>query len=338
MKMRHIVIRAFRDYFESKQLTEVTPPLIVKTQVEGGATLFGLKYYGEEAYLTQSSQLYLETTLASVGDSFCIAESFRAENSHTRRHLSQFTHCEAELAFITFDDLLNFIEDMVVGVLERVFADPVGAAIMKDLNPEFKAPKKPFRRMTYSDAIEWLKQHGIKNDKTGKDFEFGEDIPELPERRMTDTINEPILLCKFPVEIKSFYMKRCADDRRLTESVDVLMPNVGEIVGGSMRISDLAELLEGYKREGIDPTPYYWLVNRVNYRIHPKTNCGFTLIGSLIKESMVPANTAVSVLVLRDSWLGCSTPTVSEKFACTLVSLAERSLKGHLPKRLKNEL
>ncbi|KAJ3413297.1 hypothetical protein HDV05_008214 [Chytridiales sp. JEL 0842] len=265
MKMRHIVIKAFRDHFHSRHLTEVTPPLIVKTQVEGGATLFGLKYYGEDAYLTQSSQLYLETTLASIGDSYCIAESFRAENSHTRRHLAQFTHCEGELAFITFEDLLQFIEDMIMGVITRVFADPLGAAIMKEMNPDFKIPKTPFRRMPYTDAIQWLKDHGIKNEKTGKDFEFGEDIPELPERRMTDTINEPILLCKFPVEIKSFYMKRCADDVRLTESVDVLMPNVGEIVGGSMRISDLAELLEGYKREGIDPAPYYWFTDQRKY-------------------------------------------------------------------------
>jgi asparaginyl-tRNA synthetase len=124
--------------------------------------------------------------------------------------------------------------------------NPVSAAIIKELNPDFKPPKKPFRRMNYSDAIQWLKDHNVKKeikDEEGRvighaDYEFGEDIPESPERRMTDTINEPILLCRFPAEIKAFYMKRCHDDRRLTESVDVLMPGVGEIVGGSMRISD----------------------------------------------------------------------------------------------------
>ncbi|KAJ3180331.1 Asparagine--tRNA ligase, cytoplasmic [Gaertneriomyces sp. JEL0708] len=274
LKMRAMVLKAFRDYFDSRKVVEVTPPLMVQTQVEGGSTLFDFSYYGDTAYLTQSSQLYLETCLASLGDVYCMAESFRAEKSHTRRHLSEYTHCEAELSFINFDDLLNFIEDMIVNVMESVTNDPLGKQILAELNPDFKPPQKPFRRMTYEDAIKWLKDNGVKKDvvdadgdKVGEaDYEFGDDIPEAPERRMTDTIGEPILLCKFPVEIKSFYMKRCADDRRLTESVDVLMPGVGEIVGGSMRITDLEELLEGYKLEGIDPTPYYWFTDQRKYR------------------------------------------------------------------------
>ncbi|KAJ3089591.1 hypothetical protein HK102_005997 [Quaeritorhiza haematococci] len=264
LKMRSIVLDAFRTFFKNRKLTEVTPPLMVQTQVEGGSTLFEFQYYGEKAYLTQSSQLYLETCLASLGDVYCIAESFRAENSHTRRHLSQFSHCEAELAFISFDDLLDFIEDMIVSVVDQVMKDPEGAQILSELNKDFKPPKKPFRRMNYSSAIEWLRENKVTKDD-GSFYEFGEDIPEKPERQMTDTINEPIMLCRFPAEIKSFYMKRDEVDRRLTESVDVLLPGVGEIVGGSMRISDLDELAEGYKREGIDPTPYYWFTDQRKY-------------------------------------------------------------------------
>lgn len=113
LRFRSIASKAFRDFMHSRHLAEVCPPLMVQTQAEGGSSVFDFDYYGEKAYLTQSSQLYLETVLPSVGDCYCMTESFRAEKSHTRRHLSEFTHIEGELAFITFDDLLEFIEDMV---------------------------------------------------------------------------------------------------------------------------------------------------------------------------------------------------------------------------------
>lgn len=118
--------------------------------------------------------------------------------------------------------------------------------------------------MDYGDAIKWLKDNNVTKDD-GTFYEFGEDIPEAPERKMTDTINEPIMLCRFPAGIKAFYMQKCPEDINLTESVDVLLPNVGEIVGGSMRTTDLKELLAGYKREGIDPAPYYWYTDQRVY-------------------------------------------------------------------------
>lgn len=113
LKLRTCLLSSFRHSLDALDLKEVTPPCIVQTQVEGGSTLFGFKYYDQEAYLTQSSQLYLETVLPALGDVYCVQESFRAETSHTRRHLSEFTHLEAELAFITFDDLMTHIENAV---------------------------------------------------------------------------------------------------------------------------------------------------------------------------------------------------------------------------------
>lgn len=275
MKVRASLLAAFRSTFKELQLTEVTPPCMVQTQVEGGSTLFKLDYYGEEAFLTQSSQLYLETCLPALGDVYCIQESFRAERSHTRRHLSEYTHIESELGFIDFNELLVHIETILAHSIEKVLADPVAGPLVKQLNPNFQAPKLPFRRMEYIHALDWLNENGIPNED-GEAFKFGDDIAEAAERKMVDTLNEPILLIRFPAEIKSFYMKRCADDNRVTESVDVLMPNVGEVTGGSMRSDTYEELIAGFEREGIKDYEkhYYWFIDQRKYGTAPHGGYG----------------------------------------------------------------
>ncbi|OBZ69748.1 Asparagine--tRNA ligase, cytoplasmic [Grifola frondosa] len=309
LKLRAALLSAFRASLVKHDLLEVTPPCLVQTQVEGGATLFKLDYYGQPAFLTQSSQLYLETCLPSLGDVFCVQESFRAENSHTRRHLSEYTHLEAELAFITFDDLMDHIESIVCHyrpvksamliccqiceTVDALLASPGSAALIKQLNPNFTVPARPFKRLSYVDAIKWLNEHGIQHeaedtygnvikDEQGNpkmvDHAVGDDIAEAAERRMTDILGTPVFLYGFPAELKAFYMKKMPrvgpDGPVCTESCDLLSldPGVcGEIVGGSMRISDMEELIAAYKREGIDPS----------HIIGSRTNANMALVNTV---------------------------------------------------------
>ena len=216
--VRDAIEFAFHTAYRELRVRKVAPPALVQTQVEGGATLFKFDYYGSQAFLTQSSQLYLETCLPSMGDVYCIEKSFRAEKSLTRRHLSEYTHVEAELDFISFEDLLTHLEHIMCRVIELTLADPTIMGYMEELNPGFTIPERPFKRMKYTDAIAWLQEHGIKNED-GNEHAFGDDIAEAAERRMTDEIGRPIFLTHFPAEIKAFYMFRDPSDKRVTESV-----------------------------------------------------------------------------------------------------------------------
>lgn len=255
MKTRSSTLDTFRQYYKIHGMRESTAPSFVQTQVEGGGSLFGLDYYGQRVCLTQTSQLYLETQLPILGDCYTIQSSFRAENSQTRRHLAEYTHIEGELDFIVFEDLLQHIEDIICGVIDMLLADPESAAYIQTLNPGFKSPARPFKRMRYSEAIAWLNEHDVMAEEE-QPHTFGVDIAEAAERAMTDQIGEPIMLTHFPVELKAFYMKKDASDPRVTESVDVLVPGVGEVVGGGMRIEDYEELISVMKENKWDLESY----------------------------------------------------------------------------------
>eukprot|EP00731_Ephydatia_muelleri_P016686 Em0009g1110a len=271
-RVRSAVCKCLRDHYFENGYVEVTPPTLVKTQVEGGSTLFKLNYFGDEAYLTQSSQLYLETCIPAMGDVFTIPSPI------VPRPL------------------------VPGGTLQST---PTWRQSVPSLRSTISWIGLSFWRMNYTDAIQYLNENDIKKED-GSPFVFGDDIPEAPERAMTDKINEPILLCRFPVEIKAFYMSKCAEDKRITESVDVLMPGVGEIVGGSMRIWDEQEMSSAFKRAGIDPTPYYWYMDQLKPSTTRRVVAG---IGTLIMGMVLVCGLlAVALLIVgrrhlqRRSW------------------------------------
>jgi asparaginyl-tRNA synthetase len=272
-RVRSIITHCFRTYFMNNGFVGVDPPTIVQTQCEGGSTLFNLDYYGEKAYMTQSSQLYLETMVAMFKRVFCIMPSYRAEKSKTRRHLSEYTHVEGELGFIDFEDLLTFIEKMFKEVTQMIM-DKCGDTILK-LNPNFKVPAD-IVRMTHREAIDLCNEKKITKED-GSMFGYGDDITEAPEREMVELIGKPVMLTKFPTHIKSFYMKRDPKDDTLTESVDLLVPGVGEMLGGSCRMDDYDELMKAYEIEGVDPKDYYWYTDQRKYGSCPHGGFGLGL-------------------------------------------------------------
>lgn len=264
LKARSDMLHAMREFYFRSGYTEITPPTIVQTQVEGGSTLFTLDYYGEPAYLTQSSQLYLETAAPVAGKAYCIMPSYRAEKSKTSRHLSEFTHVEAELVDIDFEDLLQSIESLIRDTISIFYKTTLGT--IKKFIPEFKPfelSSEPFGRITYSDAIEFFKSRNhLKPD--GTPYEFMDDITDASERFLVEEYgrNQPLFMTHFPAALKSFYMIRVGD---LTESCDLLFPGIGEIVGGSMRLDNCTELEDAFVREGIDPKAYYWYIDMSRY-------------------------------------------------------------------------
>jgi len=292
LKARAALLRIMRQFYHEQRYTEVTPPTLVQTQVEGGSTLFTLDYYGEKAYLTQSSQLYLETAVPVVGKAYCIMPSYRAEKSKTSRHLSEFTHVEAELADITFEDLLGSIEGLVKYSVSEFYRELL--ADIRAVDPDFTPiVLGDFKRIRYSEAIEYLRSKGhLKTD--GTPYEYMDDIADASEKFLCAEYGQgqPVFLTHFPHSMKSFYMKKVEGD--LTESCDLLFPAVGETVGGSMRMDEYARLEEAFKNEGISPEPYYWYLDMARYgpSRHGGYGLGFErLLAGLMKYKNVDEST-----------------------------------------------
>jgi asparaginyl-tRNA synthetase len=268
MKVRSEVLRFIHEFFRKEGYTEVSPPMFISSACEGGATLFGLKYFDRDLYLTQSAQLHLEALIYSLEKVYCVAPSFRAEKSRTIRHLSEYWHAEAEWAFSDMDDLMRLEEDLLTYVCQKVVEncrkemESLGADSSK-----LVAVKTPFPRITYSEAIERLNSKGFK-------IKWGEDLGFDEERALAADFGKPFFVYAYPTQIKAFYCKTYRDNPDLAMSTDMLVPRIGEISTGGAREDDKEELLKRLKKFDLREEDYGWYVDLRRYGTVPHVGFG----------------------------------------------------------------
>ncbi|MEB3806419.1 MAG: asparagine--tRNA ligase [Desulfurococcales archaeon] len=260
-RIRETVFKAFREFFEQRGFWEVSPPMLTQAAVEGGATLFKVDFFGRPAYLTQSSQFYLEALIFSLERVWTLAPSFRAERSRTRRHLYEYWHLEAEEAWAGMEDEMRLVEDLVAYVTRRVLEDRLEelSLLKRDAESLEPATKTPYPRIRYEDAISRLQAKGV-------DIVYGDDLGADEERLLTEDFDKPFFITHFPMELKSFYMKPDPENPREALAFDLLAPEgIGEIVGGSERQDDYQELYRQIESRGYDPRDYQWYLDLRRY-------------------------------------------------------------------------
>jgi asparaginyl-tRNA synthetase len=268
MRIRDETLWSIHEFFKKKGFTEVSPPMFITSAVEGGSTLFGLKYLDQDLYLTQSAQLYLEALIYSLEKVYCVAPSFRAEKSRTIRHLTEYWHVEPEQAFADVDDMMRLEEDLVSYVCQKV-----AMKCRKELDElkvsadELASIKPPFKRITYTKAVEILNDKGVKM-KWGEDFGFEE------EKALVAEFDKPVFVYAYPKQIKAFYCKTYRDNPDLAMSADLLVPRIGEITTGGSRVDDKDELIQRMKEFGLRPEDYEWYVDLRKYGTVPHAGFG----------------------------------------------------------------
>ncbi len=272
MRIRHELIMAIRDYFDKEGFTNLDAPIFTPNACEGTSTLFEVGYFDDKAYLTQSGQLYMEAGAAALGKVYCFGPTFRAEKSKTRRHLTEFWMLEPEVAFMDLDQDMDLMEDFVCYVVERVLKNKRDdlEILERDLS-KLENIKKPFPRITYDEAAAKLKE-------LGTDFEYGTDFGGEDETILTQAYDRPIMVHRWPREIKAFYMKKDENNPNLALGVDMLAPEgCGEIIGGGQREDDFDELVSQIDKHGLPHEPFEWYLDLRRYGSFPHSGFGLGL-------------------------------------------------------------
>ena len=247
------LLRAMRQFLDLEEVLEVTPPILTGNPAEGGAEAFAIDYFGRPGYLSQSAQLYLEALLSPHERVYALTPSFRAEKSRTPRHLTEYLHLEVELAWCDLDQLMDFIERMIVSICHAVAERKPKELLALGRKPEeLLALRTPFPRLSYDAAIERLAQQGFP-------VTWGSDLGTAEERALTLEAAVPLFVTRYPRDLKAFYMERSPGDGRTVEAADLLAPEgYGEMVGASCRETNLDNLRERIEHIGASPAEYEW--------------------------------------------------------------------------------
>jgi asparaginyl-tRNA synthetase len=267
--VRHEIIKACRDFFDERGFTLVDTPIFTPAACEGTTTLFEVGYFEDKAYLTQSGQLYNEATAAAVGKTYCFGPTFRAEKSKTRRHLTEFWMIEPEVAFAHLDDAMELGEGLVAFVVERVLAHR--RAELQTLERDTSKLEKctlPFPRLSYDEAVKILQGKG-------SEIRWGGDFGGTDETLLSEEFDRPVLVHRYPAQVKPFYMAPDPERPEVALCVDVLAPEgYGEIIGGGERLADEKLLVERIEKEGVPPETLAWYVDLRRYGSVPHAGFG----------------------------------------------------------------
>ena len=270
MRVRHRIIKAIRDFFDGRGFVLVDSPILTPAACEGTSTLFETDYFDlGKAYLTQSGQLYAEAGAMAFGKVYCFGPTFRAEKSKTRRHLTEFWMVEPEVAFNDLNDDMELAEEFLEYIVQSVLKDcQAELKILERNTAMLQNVKKPLPRISYDEAVNILRSKGIS-------FEWGNDLGGTDETVISEQFDRPVMVHRYPSEVKAFYMKRDPENPKVALAVDVLAPEgFGEIIGGSQREDNLDLLLARIKEHNLPQEAFEWYLDLRRFGTVPHAGFG----------------------------------------------------------------
>jgi asparaginyl-tRNA synthetase len=269
MRVKAVMLRGFREWFDAHGFWETTPSVITTNACEGGSTLFTFDYFGQKAFLSQSAQMYLEALIFSLDKVWCLTPSFRAEKSRTTKHLTEFSHLEAEEAWVDYQGNMDIQEQLVSHVAQKVAREAEAELVELGREPaDLRRITTPFPRITYDEALERLRKKGF-------DMKHGDDFGQPHERALMEGEAKPMFVTLWPEEIKAFYMA-LDEGGRYARCADLLAPEgYGEIIGGSERSTDVESMKRRLQREpDVDLAAYEWYFDLRKYGSVPHSGFG----------------------------------------------------------------